>query len=58
MSKPYLVSALPPLSPSMIIDTSTGEIIETEDYYKSLASLVSYVQGQSILLWNMHKDTL
>lgn len=58
MSKPYLVSALPPLSPSMIINTSTGEIIETEEYRQSLKSLVSYVQEQSQLLWRLHKNTL
>lgn len=58
MHKSVFMSAVPPLYPIQIIDASSGEIVDNEEFHYQLSKLSNYVLEESTRLWEYHKNSL
>ena len=54
MSK-TVISALPTLQPTQVIDTSSGEILRHEEWVKPVNSLIEWVRSETIRLFEENK---
>lgn len=47
-----LISALPPLRPSLIVDIQTGEVLSPKDHDVVVGELVRYVRDETVRIYN------
>lgn len=53
-----LISALSPLTPALVVDNKTGELLTQTEWSQSVSSLLDYCQEQTQTIFSQHKDKL